>query len=82
MSQLSFVSSSSCIVGAALLLTGCVQRHYADDRDYGPPHSSSYRYYHEGDYETDCHRNNEVVGTIFGAIQQRSAEPPRFSVFC
>ena len=61
-------SSLSLAVGAALILGGCVShRDGYNDRNYGPrPPPSNYRYYHEGDYENDCHRGNRVAGTIFG----------------
>lgn len=60
-------TSLSVALGASLLLTGCVTHGGYYDRDGGPP-PSNYRYYHEGDYENDCHRGNQVAGTIFGAI--------------
>ena len=39
-----------------------------DRGDSGPPPQQGGNYYHEGQYETDCHRGNAAAGTIFGAI--------------
>lgn len=38
---------------------------------YGPPPApppGNYAYYHEGQYEADCHRGNAAAGTLFGAL--------------
>jgi surface antigen len=37
-----------------------------DDEDSGPPPDG--RYYREGAYEDNCRKNNNVAGTIFGAL--------------
>lgn len=40
-----------------------------DGAGYGPPPSPpSENYYHQGQYEAQCHRGNAVGGTIFGAV--------------
>lgn len=38
-----------------------------DDEDAGPPPPDR-RYYREGYYEDNCRKNNNIAGTIFGAL--------------